>query len=87
MITRLLAVSGTRVAVCDPPVTGTWATSCGFPKFVRSKTWMPSNPVGIVWPSHVRPAGAGVLYERTSRSGLSLFLPQMTMSPWFPLQG
>jgi hypothetical protein len=48
---------------------------------------MLSNPVGIACPSQVTPAGAGVLYERTSRSGLSLFFPQMTMSPWFPLQG
>ena len=33
------------------------------------------------------PAGAGVLYDRTSRSGLSLLSPQTTMSPWLPLHG
>ena len=86
MITRLLAVSGTRVAVCDPPVTGTWATNCG-PEIREVEDVDALEPGRDRLAVARRPAGAGVLYERTSRSGLSLFLPQMTMSPWFPLQG
>src|SRR5918996_4209623 len=77
---RLLAGSGTPLAVCDPHGVATNASATGSSGLLMSKTCTPSCPAGVKTSPHMRPpAGVGEFQDRTR------MLPQTITSPWLPV--